>query len=989
MSWGEVSVTSPASGAIEAYTTLDVSWGADNVARIVIPHADDPLGTGVEEFRFDDGLVVLIQDMVAAAPPAPSFDPQDQDNVLVGSTRDEVFLARAGNDTLEGGPGGDVLDGGVGDDLYVFAQGDGVDNVFDEGGADVVRFVSDIAPDDIVVTSDPFGALTLTLATGDSVTLANWFDETTRVESVEFADGTIWDIATIGSRITIAPATEFDDVIAGTPAGDVIDGLGGHDWISGLGGDDVLEGSAGDDLLQGGAGGDILRGGDGRDNLSDEQGNNFLEGGAGDDNLFANGAPNSVDGGSNFVVGGSGNDFVGSTAMGNVIAFNAGDGQDTIYVLNTLTLSLGGGLTPAALSLSQDGTDLVVAIGASDSIRLTRQFEPDPQAWPQITIQMFGSVHLYDFNAVIERLQTALAEDPSLAVFPLDVALQAHQTGFSETHALGGPLAYLYGTAGNLNALDDTAIHQVLGDASFGTAPQSIAVAASNHAPVVGAPIADQTAAEDAAFRFTLPSDTFSEADAGDALTLTARLSDGSALPAWLAIDLLSGVFSGTPTNDDVATLDVRVTATDAAGAMASDEFALEVLNVNDVPEVVAPLFDQLGNQHAPFSFEVPEGTFVDVDAGDSLRLSAALADGAALPGWLVFDPVVGSFRGTPSEFDVGTMDIQVVATDNSGASASDLFTLSLSDASTVTETHLGTDRRDVIVTGFANDLIEAGHGNDLVHAGAGRDIVVGGKGNDWIAGEAGNDVLQGEEGRDHLLGGLGDDLYRYERRGGHDVIEETGGFDTLILGAGITADRVRLFQRRDDLVVDLKGRDGGVTIKSWFTREASQVERIEFADGTVWGVEEIRNRVKRHIPERRHDDDDDHGHHNLLDGDHGKSESRQHEEQDDERSQLQFGRLADLLEAYLTQKPRYEFELLADELTRADGRGPALSAREIAHRWQAIARYASALSHEHDEDARGAALHRFPEHGLLGGGTFGGGFGYTGSTGMARGSAN
>ncbi|MGH9782708.1 MAG: calcium-binding protein, partial [Terriglobia bacterium] len=508
LSWGEVSATSPASGALEAYTSLDVNWGADNVARIVIPHADDPLGTGVEEFRFDDGSVVLIQDMVAAAPPAPSFDPQDQDNVLVGSAFGEVILGRGGNDTLEGGPGGDVLDGGVGDDLYVFAQGDGVDNVFDEGGADVVRFVSDIAPDDIVVTSDPFGALTLTLATGDSVTLANWFDVTTRVESVEFADGTIWDIATIGSRITIAPATEFDDVIAGTPADDVIDGLGGHDWISGLGGDDVLEGSAGDDLLQGGAGGDILRGGDGRDNLSDEQGNNFLDGGAGDDNLFANGAPNSVDGGSNFVVGGSGNDFVGSTAMGNVIAFNAGDGQDTIYVLNTLTLSLGGGLTPAALSLSQDGTDLVLAIGASDSIRLTRQFEPDPQAWPQITLQMFGSVHLYDFNAVIERFQTALAEDPSLAVFPLDGALQAHQTGFSETHALGGPLAYLYGTAGNLNALDDTAIHQVLGDASFGTAPQSIAVAASNHAPVVGAPIADQTAAEDAAFRFTLPSDT-------------------------------------------------------------------------------------------------------------------------------------------------------------------------------------------------------------------------------------------------------------------------------------------------------------------------------------------------------------------------------------------------------------------------------------------------------------------------------------------------
>jgi hypothetical protein len=49
LSWGEVSSTSPVSGALEAYTTLDVSWGEGNVARIVIPHAEDPLGMAISD----------------------------------------------------------------------------------------------------------------------------------------------------------------------------------------------------------------------------------------------------------------------------------------------------------------------------------------------------------------------------------------------------------------------------------------------------------------------------------------------------------------------------------------------------------------------------------------------------------------------------------------------------------------------------------------------------------------------------------------------------------------------------------------------------------------------------------------------------------------------------------------------------------------------------------------------------------------------------
>ena len=255
------------------------------------------------------------------------------------------------DDTLNGGSDSDFLSGGEGDDVYGFGTGDGIDFVFDEGGSDAVRFTRGIVPDDVGVTNDPYGTLYLVLTgTGDRIVLQDWFsDPAHRVENVEFAEGTIWDTAELQSFVTTLPATGFGDILTGSANDDTIDGLGGSDEIYGQSGNDLLDGGVGDDYVEGNAGSDILRGGEGADNLADWQGNNFMEGGAGDDSFYADGAPNFVDGGGNFVLGGAGDDWVNSYATGNVIAFNPGDGRDTVYALNSLTLSVGGGIAPSAL----------------------------------------------------------------------------------------------------------------------------------------------------------------------------------------------------------------------------------------------------------------------------------------------------------------------------------------------------------------------------------------------------------------------------------------------------------------------------------------------------------------------------------------------------------------------------------------------------------------------------------------------------------------
>ena len=199
-----------------------------------------------------------------------------------------------------------------------------------------------------------------------------------------------------------------------------------------------------------------------------------------------------------------------------------------------------------------------------------------------------------------------------------------------------------------------------------------------NHPPTVLLPIADQAATEDLAFGFTLPAGSFGDSDAGDLLVYGATLSDGAALPAWLAFDAATRTFTGTPSNADVASLTLRVSASDRSLASTFDDFVLTVANVNDSPVSQGPLDLQQAFAFAPVQFQLPAAAFVDPDVGDTLRYSATLVDGAALPAWLRFDPQTRIFSGTPADADIGSLVVRVVATDISGAAAQSRFVISV-----------------------------------------------------------------------------------------------------------------------------------------------------------------------------------------------------------------------------------------------------------------------------------------------------------------------
>ena len=128
-----------------------------------------------------------------------------------------------------------------------------------------------------------------------------------------------------------------------------------------------------------------------------------------------------------------------------------------------------------------------------------------------------------------------------------------------------------------------------------------------------------------------------------------------------------------------MGTLSIEVTANDGQSTVAST-FNLTVTNTNDAPELSLALADQSGNENAALSFTLPAGSFTDVDAGDSLSYAATLSDGSALPAWLSFDAATQTFSGTPAASAIGTLSILVAATDESGATVSDVFDVTINN---------------------------------------------------------------------------------------------------------------------------------------------------------------------------------------------------------------------------------------------------------------------------------------------------------------------
>ena len=165
----------------------------------------------------------------------------------------------------------------------------------------------------------------------------------------------------------------------------------------------------------------------------------------------------------------------------------------------------------------------------------------------------------------------------------------------------------------------------------------------------------------------TLPSNSFTDPQ-GAAMTYSATLSSGAALPSWLKFNAGTDSFSGTEAAG-TGPITVKVTATDSYGLATSESFTLSLAAA---PVVASQTAAQSWTQGKAVSFTLPAGTFTDPQDA-TLTYSAALSTGAALPSWLKFNATTGVFSGTEPSGTAG-FSITVKATDSYGLSATETF---------------------------------------------------------------------------------------------------------------------------------------------------------------------------------------------------------------------------------------------------------------------------------------------------------------------------
>jgi len=299
-----------------------------------------------------------------------------------------------------------------------------------------------------------------------------------------------------------------------------------------------------------------------------------------------------------------------------------------------------------------------------------------------------------DTALIIAAGTGVLANDTDVDVETLSAVLQTGPA--NGVLVLGGNGSFTYTPNANFAGTDSFTYFASDGTANSATpATVTINVANVNDAPIVVAATATGAVTEDVgvvAGNLSASSTiTFDDVDPANAHTVTAVAAGGNTLGGVLTpvvSTAATGAGQGTVTwtysvaNAATQSMGAGVTATetftvtinDGNGGTVNQGVTVTVNGANDAPTVANPIVNQAALAFSAFNFALPGNVFADVDTGDTRTLSATLASGAPLPAWLTFNPATGTFSGTPSNTDVGPIDVRVTATDSAGASVFDDF---------------------------------------------------------------------------------------------------------------------------------------------------------------------------------------------------------------------------------------------------------------------------------------------------------------------------
>jgi trimeric autotransporter adhesin len=826
-------------------------------------------------------------------------------NALTGNGGDDTLIGGLGNDQLSGGVGSDTYLFARGDGIDVIndlslAGSSDIDVLRFAADIDTTDISLARNGNDLLISLNAAGG---SLVVTNYFLVSN-SERLNAIERIEFANGTVWTPADVQARLfNEITGTDSNNTINGTAAADWIRGLAGADTLRGLDGDDLLDGGADNDRLEGGNGNDRLIGGEGNDNLIGGLGADTMIGGIGNDsyavdnnddlvtegldegtdtvnasisytltdnfeNLTLTGAEslnatgnalnnritgnagiNILDGagGNDTLIGGAsndtliggegndnlnggvgadvmragvGNDIYAVDELGDAVIELVGEGTDTVN--SSITYTLGENLE----NLTLTGVATINGSGNSLDNRITGNASDNTLIGAEGNDTLIGGLG-------VDTLIGGLGNDSYTVDNSADVVTELASEGTdtvnsSVTYTLGANLENLTLTGTDaINASGNSLDNRITGNASDNTL-----IGGEGNDTLIGGLGADTLIGG-------LGSDSYTVDNIADVLTeLVGEGTDtvNSSVTYTLGANLENLTLTGTDAiNGTGNALDNRLTGNAGENILSGGDGNDTLSGASGNDSLLGGAGNDALNGGAGDD-QMAGGAGNDTYTVDSIGdVVSELADEGV-------DQVNASvsFVSTNNIENItltGTANINVVGnalanrlTGNAGDNQLD-----------------GGDGIDTISGAAGNDVLIGGAGDDVLSGGTGANTLLGGTGNDRMSSDAassGGSIYEGGVGNDTIIGGQQNDTYRFNIGDGKDVITDKGlaGFtDIISFGAGITSSMLQFTRMGNNLVIGVNGNTDTITISSWYTNTANQIEQILFADGNSLNTTQLQ----------------------------------------------------------------------------------------------------------------------------------------------------
>ncbi|HEX8028310.1 MAG TPA: calcium-binding protein, partial [Vicinamibacterales bacterium] len=827
----------------------------------------------VEQFKFADGTVWSNVDV--------------QNKLLVGTSGDDTITGFFTEDVLTGGAGNDILRGGDGGDTYIFNRGDGQDRIEEGvdfanlGDNDTIQFGASITLADLAFSRSGNDLIIGITGSSDQITVVNQFDQfawltTDDVENFRFADGSVLSKDDV-SAILLA-GTSGDDNLVGTSGNDRLDGGAGNDTLSGgngsdtyvfgrgygqdtiiesvdqviIGDDDRLvfkDGIAASDLTYTRDGNDLIISINGtsdsvrmvgefaysawytwndverfefadgtiitkeeiRQQILTSTTTNHIVGFASDDTLQ----------------GGAGDDILEGGDGSDTYFFGRGSGNDRIVEqlewgtsTENDTLRFKAGVAPGDVTVTRVGQDVVFTLDTGESVRVIGQFV---EGYNEFLSSNDVEQVVFDDGTVWDKVEIArrsihVSEGKDTVI----------GTWYAETIDGGAGDDTIQAGGGN-----DTLIGGLGNDQLGGGGGDDTYVYSPGDGNDV---IQDENFGGNGANRIQ-----FGVGITAEALRFTHNAADAS---------------------------EMTISFVDAAGSLkligqwgATGDNAIEFLDFADgttwnVAQIAAAFVAQQKSAGDDTIYGYNGADVIAGGAGNDRLVGGAgddvyvfeRGDGVDTIADIGVGSVWGNQDGGNDRIEFGA---NIAPTD---------VTISQSSPTDITLQINGTGDR-LILTNAINDprmrIEEVHFGNGTVWTIAQilAQSLLGTPGNDTLNGTTGSDIIAGGAGNDSLAGGGGDDYYRFGRGDGVDTIYDAGpnnlfgptdgGYDTVQLGANITAADIRVFETSaSDIAIQIIGTSDQLTLAGTVNTPILRIEAVSFADGTYWTFADLRARA-------------------------------------------------------------------------------------------------------------------------------------------------